>query len=234
MASSTENTFGTKIQNAQNLLTCVQSFASYTPLRPTDSIAEMTTLVNNVLLANNTESSKSQLYTLAVEARQKQFSKKDDGISTILTSIIATVRALYGKSSKETISINEKVIKLRGSQKPKSSKNPEEKNISTTQQSYASVTQNFADLIVSLEALTPAFNSPNPNITIPKLKERLDLMRQTTNTVTTTLSELVQARTTRDNLYSDLKERCLRIKENIKAQYGTKSSEYTMVKGLKF
>jgi glutamyl/glutaminyl-tRNA synthetase len=233
MASQSENTFGTKIQNAQNLVTNLQTFAAYKPLNVTESVAEMITLINATKLANDTSANKLQSFTLMVDIRQKLYDKEDDSLKKTITPIIALIRGQYGKESKEASSINEQIKKMRGTTKVKSEKKLDEKSISTSQQSYSSVVQSFADLISSLEALTPAFNPPIDNLKIPKLKEKLEKIGQTTNEITGVFGELSQARNTRNELYKDVKKRCQRIKESVKGQFGVKSTEYALIKGLK-
>jgi hypothetical protein len=73
----------------------------------------------------------------------------------------------------------------------------------------------------------------NPDITIGELKKFLDTARENSQAVNLAYTELDKVRQTRDTIYKDLSTRTQRVKEAIKAQYGTKSKEYEAVKGLK-
>jgi hypothetical protein len=233
MTSQSESTFGAKVQNAQNLVTHLKTFVDYKPLRPTDTVDELNTLLTSLTQADSVEANKLQNYSLIVETRQQLFDKSDDSLKKSLTSIVATTRAMYGKDSKEAQNINELIKKLRGGSKAKTPKKADEKTISTSQQSFASVTQGFSDLIASLGAFTPAFAPANESIALPNLQTKLEAIRQSNTDVVSILGELNQARNTRNKLYDDLKDRCQHIKEAVKAQYGIKSMEYAAIKGLK-
>lgn len=228
-----EVTFGTRIQNAQNLITILQTFTNYVPLRQEDSVDDMKKLIKTIQNTNNAEANYLQAYTLAVDVRQKTFNGEDTSIKTIVTPIIATLRAQYGKDSKEVTSLSELIKKIRGTSTRKEKTNVDEKSISTSQQSYASLTQNFADLIASLEALKPKFVPTNPILLPEALKEKLDIIRKATDDLTSSFIALDKERKTRNILYLELTQRTQRIKESVKAQYGVKSTEYASVKGLK-
>jgi hypothetical protein len=233
MAKKTfETTFGTRLQNAQILINNLQSFINYTPLRTEDSAEELKKVIEATQKCNADEATRLQSYTLAVDTRQKAFYSEDKSIRELVTNIMATLRAQYGKDSKEVGSLVELANKTRGVTKRKTTETTDAKKVSTSQQSYASIVQNFADLIASLEALNPAYAPANPDITMEVLKKFLDIARNTSQAVNLAYIELDKVRQTRDSLYKDLNERTQRVKEGVKAQYGTKSKEYEAVKGL--
>ena len=233
MAKKTpETTFGTRIQNEQNLVTILQNTANYKAYRPEDAIEQLQELIKTIQISNSNEANLLQTYTLAVDARQKNFEGDDNSIKALTTHIIATLRAQYGKEAKETTSLIELIKKIRGDAPHKSKTNPDDKSISTSQQSYASLTQNFADLIASLEVLKPPYAPNNPHIVLAQLEQKLESIRETTYAVVNAFNGLDKERKNRNTLYADLKVRTQRVKENIKAQYGVKSAEYASIKGL--
>jgi hypothetical protein len=232
MASTSENTFGTKINNAEKLIGHLKSFTGYVPLNPLDSITEIETRIIATKTANNTAANKLQSYTLSVDVRQKLLKSDSDSLQKLATPIIAYVRAAYGKKSKEASSINEQITSIRGSKPSKPKLGDDEKNISTSQQSYASLTQAFADLIASLQVLSPAYNPPNEAIKLTKLLEKYTAIEQANAQVNSVLGELTKARKERDDLYDVVKESCARVKEAVKSQYGNGSTEYKLIKGL--
>ena len=234
MAKKTfETTFGTRIQNAQVLINNLQGFAAYKFIRSEDSIDELKKLVNTIQQSNNEEATALQSYTLAVDARQKIFDNETVNIKDLVTSIMATLRAQYGKTSKEVTSLVELANKTRGTTKRKIVEGDQLKKVSNSQQSYASILQNFSDLVASLEALNPPFNPSNPNITIIELKKFVDIAREASNVVSNTTIALEKVRQNRNELYKDLTMRTQRVKEAVKGQYGTKSNEFMGVKSLK-
>lgn len=234
MASTNENTFGTKIDSAEKMLLHLKTFTDYVPLTPLDSIAALEKSIADTRNAGNEEATKLQTYTLLVDARQKLWNGDTNSLKKIITPINGYVKGVYGKASKEATSIGEQISKIRGVQATKPKGNANEKSVSTSQQSYASLTQAFSDLIASLKALTPAYNPPNEAIKLPKLEEKLAAIQQASGQVTTITAELDKIRKERNDLYATLKASALRIKEAIKSQYGTQSNEYGLVKGLRF
>jgi DNA repair exonuclease SbcCD ATPase subunit len=234
MAKTYETTFGTKINNAATLVSHLKTYVDYAPLNPQDSITELEKLITDIRTVNNTEANKSQSFLLIADSRQQLIREDKESLTKLTTPIIAYIRALYGKDSKEASTINEQMNKIRGSKTSKAKANADEKTISTSQQSYASLTQAFADLIASLQAFSTAYNPPNEAIKLPKLQEKLAAIQQANTQVVSISAELTKARKERNELYATLKESALRIKEAIKSQYGTKSTEYGLIKGLKF
>lgn len=234
MASTNEITFGSKINNAKTLLTHLKTFVNYTPLQSKDSLTELDKQITLLYNIYTSEASYTQSYSLSVDIRQKLLKTNTNSLVKIITSINGYVKAMYGKDSKEASTINEQIVKMRGTKTTKLKPNATDKTVSTSQLSYASVTQAFSNLIASLEMLTPVYNPPNDAITLTNLKEKLSLIQQATVQINTTIGELTKSRNQRDLQYSVLKESCLRTKEAVKSQYGNSSVEYGLIKGLKF
>ena len=233
MASVSENTFGTRVLNAQTLATHLAAFTGYVPPRPTEALASLNTLITAFKTSNSNEATKLQAYSLSVEARQKAFSKDADSLAKLLSPIGSAVRSQYGKSSKEAGNVSEMITKMRGRKVAKDAQNPSEVTISTSELSYGSVTHNFSGLYAALSALTPAYNPANNFIKLPALATKATLYNNVNTAVISSYGNLVKERKTRNDLYTDLKERCSRIKESVKSQYGVNSSEYKLIKGLK-
>jgi hypothetical protein len=227
-----EKTIGSRISNAETLVMSIRKFSNFTPLRPEDAPDEVESIINQLKQTSLNEANILQKYSLAVDIRYKHFDKEETSIKKMITSINAYIKGFYGKDSKEASSINQKVIELRGSGIKKDKTNLDEKSISTAQQSYASMTQNFVELIASLEAFNPAYNPPNDNIKIDALKAKHQAIEAANNEVKNAYSDLNTLRNQKNSLYDDLKTRCQRIKDSIKAQYGNASVEYAEIKGL--
>lgn len=234
MATSRETGFGSKLNNAKTMFTYLQTFLNYQPLQEQDSLKFLEQNISNLSELYDLEASKEQSYTLSVDIRQKLLKTDNDSLTKLITFINGYVKAKYDKNSKEAITINEQIIKIRGSKNSKPKDDTDEKSVSTSQLSYGSVTQAFSNLIISLETLKPSYSPPNETISLSNLKTKLNTIQQATVQINTMIGELAKLRNQRDTQYSVLKESCLRIKEAVKSQYGNSSVEYSLVKGLKF
>lgn len=228
-----ENTLGARISNAETLIMSLRKLIDFKPLRAEETPDEIETLIKKLKQVSLDEANMLQQYALAVDVRSKHFDKEDTSIRKIITSINAYVKSLYDKDSKEASTINQKVTELRASGIKKSKANPDEKSISTSQLSYASVTQNFAELIASLQALSLPYAPPNPTITLDALKKKHQDVENANAEVKNTFGNLTTLRTQKNALLEDLSARCQRLKNSLKAQYGNASAQYTEIKGLK-
>lgn len=228
-----ENTLGALISNAETLVMNVRKFVGFVPLRPEEALDEVEKLIKQLKQISLDEANTLQKYALSVDVRAKHFDKEPSSIKKIITSINAYVKSLYDKNSKEASTINQKVAELRGSSIKKDKINPDEKSISTAQQSYASVTQNFAELIASLEALSTPYNPTNAAIKLDALKTKHETAQTANNEVKDAFSNLNTLRSQKNTLSDDLKNRCQRLKNSVKSQYGNASPEYAAIKGLK-
>jgi hypothetical protein len=228
-----ENTLGTRISNAETLVMSIRKFTDFKPLRTEDAPDEVETLIKKLKQASLDEANMLQKYSLAVDVRSKHFDKEATSIRKIITSINAYVKSLYDKDSKEASTINQKIAELRASGIKKSKANPDEKSISTSQLSYASVTQNFAELIASLQALSQPYTPSNATITLEALKQKHIDVEKANMAVKDAFSDLNTLRTQKNTLSEDLVSRCQRLKNSIKSQYGNASTQYIEIKGLK-
>jgi len=232
MPSTSENTTGSRILNAETIVKHVSSFATYVPLRPTESVANMQTVITSLKTSNTNEASKLQAYSLAVENRQKLFSKDSDSLKKILSPIGSSVKAQYGKNSKEAKDCMGLINKIRGNRPIKDKAKPTENSISQSETSYGSITQAFSDLIAGVTVLAPAHNPANNAVKLPQLNTKLAQIQTANTGVVSAYGNLQKERKTRNDLFVDLKERIVRIKDAVKSQYGIKSVEYGLIKKL--
>lgn len=234
MATS-DTSFGKKLRNGQDLLTFVQGFAGYVPPRAQESVAALQALLSSVITANATEAITRQQYRAAVDARANAFRTGNNSIAKLTTLIRAAVEAQYGKKSGETSSIHTLIRSLRAVKPTAAPVNPDQpdavQTISRSQLSYGSQTQHFNDLINTLNQLN-GYNPSNTAIKIATLQTFVTQLSTLNNTVTQKFAALQMARATRTALYADLKDRTQRAKSYVKAQYGTVSNEYKLIKGL--
>ena len=233
MATSSELTLGAKVANAEKILTNLKAFVAYAPADAALSIAGLEELIKKIKNANTATAGNVQAYSEAVDKRQILFQKGDDSLVKILPLIGATVRASFGKTSKEAINIANMITKIRGAKAKKISKDATEATVSQSEKSYGSMTQNFSDMIATLENYTIKYNPINAEITIFALLAKLAYLGDANVAVTATYGKQKENRDDRAVLYANLNVITQRIKDNVKSQYGMTSTEYKLIKGLK-
>jgi hypothetical protein len=233
MASISETSFGKKLDNAQALATHLQSFNNYAELNSELSIINLNSKVQELLNNNAVVASKLQSYSISVEAKQNIFTKQPNSIAKIVTPVIANVRSIYGKNSKEVEIVNSYITKIRGIKVAKPNVGAEPNAVSQSERSYGTMLQTFSDLIVALESLGANYAPANTECSIANLKQKRDLATQFNTTSIEDFGQLKMARDSRTSKYEALSALCQRLKETVKAQYGTQSVEYKIVKGLK-
>jgi hypothetical protein len=232
MAKKTESSLGARIKAAEDLNTIVGTYSAFKPLNPEDAPAEVSKLITTLKTADKAEATALQNYSVATADRNKLVNKDADSLRKLVSPIRAYLQARYGKEDKQFIAINSILNQIAGIELTKDKKNPDEKSISTTQQSYASLTQAFSDLIATIGTLTPAYTPTNEAITLEKLTTKHQTIEEANNKVTTSFNTLTDARKLRNDLYTDLKARVQRIKKTVLSQYGITSAEYIKIKGF--
>ena len=235
MSSTTENLFGARLRRGQDLQTYIAGFTGYTPPRSQESVAGYTTLINSIVTINASESSLQQNYKAAVDARQSAFTKTTASVDKLLAPIRGAVEAQYGKKSTEADAIAAIIKTMRATklvQLPPDPSTPTvKKTLSQSERSYGSMTQYFNDIINTLTQFT-AYNPTNVAIKTATLQTLAAQLTTLNNAVATKIQVLTTARVNRQALYTDLKDRAQRIKSYVKAQYGTTSNEYNLIKGI--
>ena len=233
MASSTETTLGAKVANAEKILTNLKAFVAYAPADATLSVASLEELIKQIRNANTTTASNIQAYSEAVDKRQILFQKGDPSLIKILPLIGAAVRASFAKTSKEATNIANMITKIRGAKAKNISKDAAEATVSQSEKSYGSMTQNFSDMITTLENYGAKYTPANTEITIAALKDKLALLGDANVAVTAAYGKQKESRDDRAVLYTNLNVITQRIKDTVKSQYGQASTEYKLIKGLK-
>jgi hypothetical protein len=232
MKSNSETSYGARIGNAEKLVTTLLSFPNYLPQKPEFSIQNLRTSIDALKVQNNGIATKKQSYSLAVETRKKIFEKDDVSIKKVISSINGTVKASFGKTAKEATDVASIIAKIRGAN-IKTSKKEDEKTVSQSYQSFSSKTQFFSDLVVYIQNFGADYNPSNVNVQLNTLTTLLADATAANNQVMDSFSVFRQNNDIRLNDYYNLSQLAIRIKDNIKAQYGNQSSEYILVKSLK-
>ena len=232
MRSRSERTYGARLGNAQTLLTTLQSAGDYQALSAELSLEGLETLITKIRRGNNDLAANRQSYSLAVDDRQGVFDKQPDSIAKALSPINATVKACFGKQSKEASDVATLIVKMRGQKKMRAAAKPDEESVSQSYRSYNSIAQFLADMIQKLGQLH-GYTSQNANASIDSLNSLLARALDANQLTVQTFTAMKQVHASVLQHYEDLAVMCSRIKEAVKAQYGTQSSIYRAIKGLK-
>jgi len=234
MASTVESSFGARLLRAQNLLSYISNFEDYNPPRAEENVTEFGKLLENIATLNAEETTLQQQYNTAVTNRVNAFRKSERSVSKLLAPIRAQVQAQYGKNSTEFRQVDSIVKTMRDTKvsvKP-ATENTSAVRVSQSEQSYGSLTQYFRDLVQTL-AQMPDYNPSNQDLQVKQLDAFANQLVQLNNEVAQRYQQLRDSRNRRRELYEELKDRVGRIKAYVKANYGTASSEYELIKGMR-
>jgi hypothetical protein len=233
MKSTSETSYGARIGNADKLLTAINSFGDYQPQKPELSIADFSDKIDKIKSKNTTVASNKQSYSLAVDNRKQLFTKDQFSITKLLSPINATVKTSFGRNSKEATDVASIIAKIRGANTKSSTKaTTDQASVSQSYQSYSSKTQFFADLLAYLNNFGADYNPSNAKTTLVELTSLHTNSSAANSNVMNTFSIFVTNNDNRIVAYKDLSQVALRIKDNVRAQYGNDSTQYKLIKGL--
>ena len=233
MARISETSFGKRLDNAQALATNLQEFGNYSELNAELSISNLNNKVQELLATNSDVATKIQSYSMTIDAKQKIFLKAPNSISKIITPIIANVRSIYGKNATETQNIGNLITKIRGIKVARSSSTETTDTVSQSERSYGTMLQTFSDIITTLTTFGANYSPTNSECSVTELTQKRNLATQINTKSVQDFGALKITRESRATKYEQLSQLCQRLKETVKAQYGTQSVEYKLIKGLK-
>jgi hypothetical protein len=231
MSSTSEKSFGSRIENARKLKTNLLSFPNYQPTSGEFSIDDLSNSIQTIETLNPEVATALINYRQSVSQRREIFIGSPFAIKRIITFINSYNRAKFGKEATSYIALNALVKKIRGTQL-KQEKTTNNVTYSVFQQSFGSITLNFQNLITDLETLGTDYNPANENIQINKLINLKNQAVEKNNNVVTAFSVLIPKQNTRIELYNALSAKAIRIKDFVKSQYGADSSQYKLIKKL--
>lgn len=232
MKSSTENSYGARIGNAESLVTALRGFNNYQSSKPELTILNFSERIANIKSQNDLTALCRKKYAEAVETRVKIFDKNLFSINRVLSPINATVKVSFGKEAKVTTNVAGIIAKIRGAN-GSTVKNTDGTFVSQSHQSFNSKTQFFADLIVYLADFGEDYAPTKTELSLDSLKNLYLSAVSANNAVMETYSGFIQKNDIRLEAYDKLSKTATLIKENVKAQYGYNSSEYGLVGKLK-
>jgi hypothetical protein len=231
MTSTTERSFGSRIEKAKKLKTFLEGFENYQPTTGEFSIAKLLSAINDA------ESLNPEVATLLINYRQVVANRRDiyfkppSGIRKIVTPINAYNRGTFGIQSATYKATKALVAKIRG-ESIKDSKAADAKSHSVSQQSYGSILLNFQNIINDLESLEDQYVPFNDAIKIENLKTIKNQAEAANDKVTMAFAALIPKQDQRLLAFQILSAKAQRIKDLVQSQYGINSSEFKLIRGL--
>ena len=233
MNSKSRASFSSRLTEAEKMVEYLNTFTDYDPgeddLRPASLLAD--TVVLHTIQTDHT--TKHFSYAQAANDRRKFFENEDNSIGKLLSPIGSYVRGKMGKNSQEYKEIITVIKKIRGERRIKVTENSSVDAISRCEKSYGSRLIYFGDIITLATTFGPNYLPPRIQIKIEQLQTVLNGATDSTNKVSSRLAVFKPLIQSRIDGFQALKAKAIRIKDMVKSQYGTNSSEYNLVKGLK-
>lgn len=234
MATPSQASYAARLARAEQFYQFISSFQNYNPGIPELTPESFQNLVTQLSSTQSQHTVTHHEFSEAVRLRKKTFTLNPDSVTKTLTLINSYVRAKNGVNSQQYIDVNNFVKKIRGEKPLPVTANSTQDSISRSERSYGSQLQNFTDIITLLQQFGTNYDPTNVAIKIPALNTLHTHAATANNTVTQKFSTFHPKITERRNGFKTLADTTTRIKEMVKAQYGSNSEEYKLIKGLNF
>ena len=242
MAKTNETGHAINVAHLQDLKTICTSYGTqYNPGKASITIAALDQLHQNARTALQGVSDNVATYNIAINARRQIF----DGLKPLATRIInylqitdasdATIHDAKGFNRKIQGARAAKVITALPD--PNSTTVPDNKTVSTSQQSYSQQVEHLNNLI-SLLAAESSYTPNEPELQVATLTDLVDSMHDTNLNVSTAYADISAARIARNevlyNPNTGLYITALEVKKYIKAIFGALSPQYKQVGNITF
>lgn len=229
--ANVERTFGDRLARGYQLYEAINNMSGYAPADDDIKPNNFLSFLDSVDAKNNQVASLKDIYSLDVKSRQNIFFN-ERGIKKRASYVYAYCKS-RSDIKKETAIIQRIYRKIQNYKKPQKNTLPTNDNKRITgEQSYGDFIKLLGDLIESLRQITD-YNPPNELITIDSLELYRTDMITINKKVGDTIYDYGIAIKERFEMYEQLKDKMLRIKSSVKAQYGINSNEYQTIKGIK-
>lgn len=234
MTAPSQASYAARLARAEQFYQFISNFQNYDPGIPELTPSGFQLLVSQLSTIQTEHTTTHHEFSEAVRMRKNTFNANPDSISKKLTLVNSYIKAKSGVNSQQFIDVNKFVRKIRGEKPLPVTSNSTQESISRSEKSYGSQLQNFTDIITLLQQFGTNYDPTNVAIKIPALNTLLTHATTVNNTVTQKFSAYQPKINERQAGFKTLSETTLRIKEMVKSQYGTKSTEYNLIKGLDF
>ena len=135
MSSTTERSFGSRIEKAKKLKTFISGFENYEPASGEFSITDLQSAIVAAEMLNPQVATALFNYSQVVALRRDIYTKSPLSIKRIITPINAYQRAKFGKTSATYLTTRLLILKIRG-EKLKADTKVDTDTHSVSQQSY--------------------------------------------------------------------------------------------------
>ncbi len=233
MASS-QASYASRIAKAEQLFQHINSFTNYNPGVPELTPSNFKALITGLSGTQEQHTLKHHDYAESARERREIFTTNRDSISKRLTLANAYIRARKGIDSQQYIDVNKLIQKIKSTRSVKVTINATDETISRSERSYGSQLQNFTDIIALLKRYGTDYQPANTIIDVPTFLTLQEVATTLNNKVTLNYGAYKPQITERQNGFKTLSETATRIKQMVKAQYGSNSTEYNLVKVLRF
>jgi lipoate synthase len=234
MKTVSQKSFVARLARAEQLFQHVNSYSGYNPGTDELALQALNNLITEITATHTLHTTTHHDFAEAAKQREKIFTSNPDSVARNMTLVKAHIKARKGGASQQYIDVNNLVQKMRGSKPTKITKNATELTISNTEKSYGSQLQNFASINELLTQFGSDYNPANNKIVLENLRLQFQQANTINNEVTLKYGAFKPTIAKRQNIFKKLLETASRIKEAVKSQYGTDSSEYKLIKGLRF
>ncbi|MDQ6656530.1 MAG: hypothetical protein M3Y80_12050 [Verrucomicrobiota bacterium] len=249
MASTSESTFGNRLEHARNLQVVLGKITGYAPANGALKPAAFQSFLDTVEAANNDVAGTGQVLSDARKARRLAFfgqAKQDvPGLSTLAGRVRDNVGSMDGgKKSPSYARIQKLTQKISNYHAPAKPVSPspgttptEQKRISQSEASYGSLVQAGRDLAAAV-AKVPGYNPNSPDLTPAALVAAMQNLENQNEAVAEALMEAQQAIDRRARLYDDPETGLASVFQAAKAavasQFGRRSEEYRLVSSIRY
>ncbi|MDR2084406.1 MAG: hypothetical protein LBP67_05375 [Bacteroidales bacterium] len=234
MSSHSEKGHAKNVANFETEISfCTAYGTAYNPSKQSITITALNELLQQSRTALNEVTREKNTYDLAVNERKIVFSTLKPTATRLINALDVT------DASYETVadakSINKKIQGGRTSAKP--SEDEDKKTISTSQQSYDSLVENFSKLL-DLIALEPSYAPNEEELRIDTLNQYVEKLRSTNLIVIETYTVYSNSMISRDNVMyaekSGMVNTALEVKKYVKSVFGATSPQFKQVSKLEF
>lgn len=241
MATIYEVGHAKNVANFEEILSfCISYQSDYNPTKASIQVPALQKLLNDsrIALANVIE--KVSAFNNATNKRREIFATLKPLSTKLINALSATDAS--EKTISDAKSINRKIQGARSTRKktvdidPNNMGTPDEKTISSSQQSYDQLTEHYAKLI-SLLQLEASYNPNEKALQIATLNAHLAEMRSVRTNLINAYTDLSNSRLMRNELLYKpsigLSDVCQEIKKYIKSVFGATSPQYKQISGIR-
>ncbi|AWG27085.1 hypothetical protein [Flavobacterium kingsejongi] len=227
--------YESELDKAENLLETVVSFGksgSENPQKITRPLAEVLEEIRklNVRIDPIKES-----YVKAVELRITKFlNKSENSINKVVVKINVQVKALFGKDSREAVSVEMIIVEMRSNRRRKPGATTDETLMRNAFHAYQVQTRLFSDLVAKLIQLRSQYKPSHPAIKISQLIALHNDAVAANNAVRDAYLVAKHNYFERLDKYRQLQDIVAQLIDDVRKQYGLCSLQFVKVKQYRF